>query len=77
MKSRASSPAKKKALSVNQGLLKKMILPPNRTNKWKAEITRRFKCGNVVYILRENCLSQVDVAFVLMDFIVKAHNESK
>ncbi|KAL3382684.1 hypothetical protein AABB24_002273 [Solanum stoloniferum] len=31
MKSRAPSPAK--TLSVNQGLLKKKVLPPNRTNK--------------------------------------------
>ncbi|KAH0764502.1 hypothetical protein KY285_000373 [Solanum tuberosum] len=33
MKSRARSPSKKKALSINQGLLKKKVFPPNRTNK--------------------------------------------
>ncbi|WMV12761.1 hypothetical protein MTR67_006146, partial [Solanum verrucosum] len=31
-------------------------------------------CKFKVYILRENCLSQVDVVVVLMDFTVKAHN---
>ncbi|KAG5625274.1 hypothetical protein H5410_010492 [Solanum commersonii] len=31
-------------------------------------------CKFKVYILRENCLSQVDVVVVLLDFIVKAHN---
>ncbi|WMV12897.1 hypothetical protein MTR67_006282 [Solanum verrucosum] len=33
MKSRARSPSKKKALSINQGMLKKKVLPPNRTDK--------------------------------------------
>uniref|UniRef100_M1DBS4 DNA binding protein n=1 Tax=Solanum tuberosum TaxID=4113 RepID=M1DBS4_SOLTU len=32
-------------------------------------------CKFKVYILRENCLSHIDVAVVLMDFIVEAHNE--
>ncbi|XP_049350426.1 B3 domain-containing protein At5g42700-like [Solanum verrucosum] len=34
-------------------------------------------CKFKVYILRENCLSQIDVAVVLMDFIVEAHNEDQ
>ncbi|XP_049347921.1 B3 domain-containing protein Os01g0234100-like [Solanum verrucosum] len=194
MKSRARSPSKKKALSINQGLLKKNVLPPNRTNKVEkrdnkkaqmcirrkeqtnnsvdisssaqvraeifettlpAEFPHFLKCmlrshvtwgfclsfpkrfcvshlpkhdGNIVlvdedgdefstkyligksglsggwrgfsiahnlvendvlvfqlietckfkvHILRENCLSPIDVAVVLMDFIVEAHNEDQ
>ncbi|KAG5600248.1 hypothetical protein H5410_031618, partial [Solanum commersonii] len=29
----------------------------------------------LVHILRENCLSQIDVDIVLMDFIIEAHND--